>query len=56
MSKTRYTSNTSSTQYTNNTDNTETTTNIRASLLTPTPTANENQGQPLSLLQDIRGV
>ena len=29
---------------------------IRASLLTPTPTANENQGQPLGLLQDIQGV
>ena len=29
---------------------------IRASLLTPTPTANENQGQPLNLLQDIQGV
>ena len=29
---------------------------VRASLSTPTPTAKEHQGQPLSLLQDIRGV
>ena len=29
--------------------------NIRASLLTPTPTANEHQGQPLSLLQPWGG-
>ena len=27
---------------------------IRAGLFTPTPTANENQGQPLNLLQNIR--